>query len=454
MLVNFKVSNFLSFEQEQIFSMEAGKARTHSERVLINKKMKLLKFMAVYGSNASGKSNMIAALDFVKSIITEGLSSDCSDYYCRLSEENASRPSSFEFTIEINGKCYRYGFSIILKTLSFQTEWLHELTYGKNYHIIFDRKISGGRYTVCNYFKDKGLNDRLMIYADDIKNDDSVLFLSLMNQNKATLYESFSEARIYQDVFKWFKYKLSVNSPDSPITNYTLVNEETVSQISHLLSEFSTNVSEFKLVDIPIEKVMGSVQKNLIKKVTERLMEHKKHSIENANATNPTIMLRNPYDNSMFIFELNQDGEIIAKTSQFSHFNTDAIFSSNEESDGTIRLLDLIEILLSDDSEKVYVIDEINRRFHPLLTYKFVEEYLKLAESRNIQLIVTTHESRIMDLNLLRKDEISFINKDETGRSEIYSLDNFNERFDKKIRTAYLRGDYGAIPKFNIKTEE
>ena len=111
----------------------------------------------------------------------------------------------------------------------------------------------------------------------------------------------------------------------------------------------------------------------------------------------------------------------------------------------------MIEILLSADQERVYVIDEINRRFHPLLTYHFVEKYLEMAAERHIQLIVTTHESRIMDFALLRKDEINFVNRDDMGRSEIYSLEKYGERFDKKICTAYLRGDYGAIPHFKAK---
>lgn len=70
--------------------------------------------------------------------------------------------------------------------------------------------------------------------------------------------------------------------------------------------------------------------------------------------------------------------------------------------------------------------------FHPLLTIKFVEEFLELAKERKIQLIVTTHESQLMDLKLLRKDEINFINKDENGFSTIRSLDEFDDRFDKK----------------------
>ena len=109
---------------------------------------------------------------------------------------------------------------------------------------------------------------------------------------------------------------------------------------------------------------------------------------------------------------------------------------------------DLIEILLCDDNDRVYVIDEINRRFHPLLTRKFVEKYLELAEKRNIQLIVTTHESELMSFDLLRKDEIAFVSKDKNGMSEFFSMEKFDARFDKKVRNAYLHGDYGAVPSF------
>lgn len=449
MLIDFKVSNYLSFDQLQIFSMEAGKVRNHSERLYITKKLKLLKFMAIYGANASGKSNLISAMEFAKSIIINGLSSDCANYYCKLSDNNKILPSKFEFTIELSGSRFCYGFEVILNSLSFQSEWLHELTYGNKYRLIFERNIVTGEHTVNTFFNDNSINERLTIYADDVKNDDSILFLTLMNQNKSSLYNDNKEIRIYQTIFNWFKHKLSVNSPDSPITNYTyLLNDESIEKISKLLSAFSTGISQFSLVSIPLEKVSSNVPKEIMKDISAHLMEHKKQLDEKGISTAPAIMLRNSYDNAMFILELCDDGNLNAKTFQFNHCNTSAVFSLNEESDGTIRLLDLIEILLCTDQENVYVIDEINRRFHPLLTYKFIEEYLKIAKDYHIQLIVTTHESKIMDLNLLRKDEISFVNKNEQGESEIFSLNKFGERFDKKICTAYLNGDYGAIPTF------
>ena len=277
MLINFKVTNFLSYEQEQLLSMEAGKVRSHSERIYTHQKLKLLKFMAIYGANASGKTNLTKAMDFAKRVIVSKLPSGYADYYCKLSEGNDNLPTKFEFTIELNGIRYNYGFSVILKNASFQSEWLYELTYGKNYNIIFERQVPDNLVTVSTYFKNDALNERLGIYADDIKGDDSILFLTLMNKNKATFYDTFEDAKIYRDLFAWFRTKLSVNSPNRPITNFSyLMNHESIEKISDLLSYFSTGVSQFELVDISIEKVLRDFPKDFMQEIQDHLAEQRK----------------------------------------------------------------------------------------------------------------------------------------------------------------------------------
>ncbi len=448
MLSEFKVSNFLSFDEEQTFSMEAGKVRSNIERVYLEGNFKLLKFMSIYGANASGKSNLVSAFDFVQTVIVRGVPTSCNNFYCRLKEDNKNKLSHFEFTIKVGNDKYIYGFDLLLSSASFVTEYLKQLRYGTTYKTIFYRDISTGKYEVDSYFKDSAINERLKIYAEDIKEDTSILFLRLMNQNKDSLYANDSDINIYKVIYNWFKYKLSVNYPDRPITNYSyLMDSASVYQIGKLLSSFGTGVSEFVIADVALEKVTANIPKDIMQDIIDNLNEQKK-LYEEKNINNaPAVMLRSAEDNSMFIIEL--DGNNIqCKTLEFKHERTNAVFSLEEESDGTIRLLDLIELLLSKDSERVYIIDEINRRFHPLLTYKFIKEYLKLASTRNIQLIVTTHESKLMDFNLLRKDEIGFIDKDENGRSTIFSLDTFSERFDKKVCKAYFEGKYGAIPRF------
>ena len=143
-----------------------------------------------------------------------------------------------------------------------------------------------------------------------------------------------------------------------------------------------------------------------------------------------------------------KEENLTCKTIKFSHGDKKALFDISEESDGTIRILDLLEVLLSGEG-KTYVIDELDRCLHPSLTYKFVSTFLQLASKRNIQLIVTTHESRLMDFDLLRRDEIWFVNKRKNGQSNIYSLEEYNARFDKKIDKAYLEGRYGGVPLFS-----
>ena len=85
---------------------------------------------------------------------------------------------------------------------------------------------------------------------------------------------------------------------------------------------------------------------------------------------------------------------------------------------------------------------------HPKVTVKFISLFLERAKKYNNQLIVTTHESRLLDFEILRRDEIWFVNKDENG-SKLYSLEQYNERFDKKIDKAYLDGRYGGVPIFD-----
>ena len=110
-------------------------------------------------------------------------------------------------------------------------------------------------------------------------------------------------------------------------------------------------------------------------------------------------------------------------------------------------MLELYDII-KNKNEKIFVVDELDRSLHPNLTFNFVKKYLSIENKS--QLIVSTHEDRILDLNIMRRDEIWFVEKNDIGESKIYSLEEFKTRFDKDIMTAYLDGRYGSIPKFKF----
>ena len=114
--------------------------------------------------------------------------------------------------------------------------------------------------------------------------------------------------------------------------------------------------------------------------------------------------------------------------------------------------MDLLDILLSKNENAIYVVDELERSLHPKLTFHFIELFQKLNTKKNVQLIFTTHEPSIMDYSLFRRDEIWFVERNNSNSSKLYSLDMFKERYDKKLSKAYLEGRYGAIPIFQSFT--
>ena len=132
----------------------------------------------------------------------------------------------------------------------------------------------------------------------------------------------------------------------------------------------------------------------------------------------------------------------------FQHGEDGGSYEYGEESDGTQRLIELLDVILNDDGDKVFVIDELDRSLHPQMTIKFVETFLGFSLKKHTQLIITTHESNLMDLNILRRDEIWFAEKDQDNQTNLYTLEKFKIRYDKVVSKDYLAGRYGAVPVF------
>lgn len=452
MLVRFNVKNFLSFnardnDKSEEFSMIAGKVRSKKEHIYDDGKNKLLKFAAVYGANAAGKSNLVKAIEFMRHTVVHGLPDGHTNQYCKASSSNKDKASYFEMEILLNAKYYSYGYEVVLSQSRFVSEWLVELNADNTEKILFERNIQDGTYHLGAALRQKGLVDILNIYAEDICDDSSVLFLSIMNQNKKNLYQKYEKACILQDVFYWIKNQLDVNFPNQPISDYSyLARTNNVDEVCRIISAFGTGITDFRVVDVPVEKVLGELSQKLRQHIISDI-EKKQAEVRN-DKDNAEIALVMRSSKDFFIITIDQSDTINCQTIEFSHGSSDALFQLSEESDGTVRILDLLEILLAGEN-KIYVIDELDRCLHPSLSYKFVETYLQIAKEKNIQLIVTTHESRLMDFDLLRRDEIWFVDKRANGESDIYSLEEYNARFDQKIDKAYLEGRYGGVPIFS-----
>ena len=152
-------------------------------------------------------------------------------------------------------------------------------------------------------------------------------------------------------------------------------------------------------------------------------------------------------EHNLYSIKVDTENNIQFKTIKFSHYADDDFYTLGEESDGTVRLLELYDIIKNNEG-KVFVVDELDRSLQPNLTFNFIKNYLN--SQNNSQLIVSTHEDRILDLSIMRRDEIWFVEKSDIGESRLYSLEEFKTRFDKDIMNAYLDGRYGSIPKFKF----
>lgn len=434
MLISFSLENFLSFNHKQVFSMEAGKARKNSNRIYRNKNIRLTKCVSIFGANASGKSNLIEAFEFVQNIIIDGLPIGFSNKYFRQDPNNQNRPTAFEIEFLLDNKRFVYGFSLLLRTGSIETEYLYELNASGTKKNLFGRDLKEEKFTVGDYFKNKKGIEKLKLYGDDSINDSGMLFLSLINHGKLKMYEETPELVILQKAYNWFDSRLTVSNPSSILTGYPYFSNSNLNQIAYLLNALGTGISDLQIVKVPIDTIKSKIPDDLLNKVISDL-EKSKTKDENHKSS---IMLRSYKE--FYTFELDSNNELVIRTIEFSHEQPSVYFNLKEESDGTARLLDLIEILLKVSNDRIIVIDEMDRCLHPTMTTRIIELFLKMAEERNTQLIITSHESRLLAAEMLRNDEICFIVKNQKGESIINPLEQYQLRADKKVYAAQFDG--------------
>jgi len=434
MLKRFIVTNFSSFKDEQIFDLTAGKTTVLKEHVSEFNDVKVLKTGVVYGANASGKSNLIKAIDFAKNIMINGLSGvDTYKKHFRLCEDSPKKQSSFEFEIEIDGNFYSYGFSAYLQKKEITEEWLFAIKKS-GAKLIFER--NGSEITLGTQLSTPKVKNRFEIYADDMKNQFSQLFLTEIASKELTL----DAALIINNLFEWIKNKLVIIYPDDKFNGMRSINQDLAKTLTKYLTKFDTGVVEIDSIDEDFETGFKNIPAQVKSKIENDLLKN------NANE----IIIHGIGHNPQYLTVYKgSDGELkVRKLGLIHGKNIKETFDLKDESDGTRRLLDFIPLISKFSLGFTIIIDEFDRSLHPKLTREFFKLFYDVNEM-NSQLIVTTHESTLLDLNLLRRDEIWFVEKGKCDSSTLFSLNKFNERYDTKVEKAYLLGRYGAIPIFN-----
>lgn len=443
MLVKMSVENFKSFDEScEMTMISSSKIQGQAYHKTKIKNTNILKYGVVYGANASGKSNLVDFFHLVKTCVCKGIPLEAVDWYCKNKEENKYKESVFEIQFTIGTVFYAYGFSAILSERKIKSEWLYELYQDGSAKLLFEHEVN----------KQPRLNETLKItttekrkfhvYAEDFEENDTLLFLTEMNRGKKLLDDS--KLHFFQKVYQWITNNLYVIRPNTKLIDLEYYyDDSTLDIINQIIKTFDTGISNVSIKSLGFEEFENNIPKVLF----HEIMNYVQTKLDQSFMKKTQITLRS--DKSFFNIQAEINKEPIVSTVSLKHGKSYYDFRFEDESDGTRRLFDLIDMLLNERDDVVYIVDELERSLHPKLTQHFLRMCMNFHTDKKKQLLFTTHEAAIMDQSLFRRDEIWFVERNEQNSSVIYSLDRFKERYDKVLSKAYLEGRYGAIPVFS-----
>ena len=448
MFIGFSVSNFLSFKTTQTMSMIASKVARHKQHILMGNGKKALKTGLIYGANAGGKSNFIKAIDFSRDIILGGLEQvDLNKKYFRIDTSNYKVPGVFEYRLMTqSGKEYSYGIAISYAEKEIISEWLIRIEKNGSETFVFNRDINedGENITESEIkYENREEAIRWQVYLEDFgKNiSDSLKKKTILSDIAERSGKQVGIFKEILDVYNWFQ-SIIILFPTSQYSGLNqMIEKENVRQFfSKMMQYFDTGIMsvESKQGPMDFDKIFEGIPAEYAEKL--------KIKISN-DITNESVLCK--VNNQIYSLKKDDDGNIITIKMMQNHGNGQDLFEYADESDGTKRLFDLIPLFYEHNGNRVIFIDEIDRSLHTNLTRRFLELFYKLTERDNSQLIATTHDSNLLDLDLIRQDEIWFVERVKDQSSRMYSLNRYKERYDKRVDKEYLLGRYEAVPVFN-----
>jgi len=398
MIVEFSVGNFWSFKEIQTLQMRAAKISSKYPKldeenvVVVDEQMSLLKSKAVLGANGSGKSNLVRAIGSMRMIIEESVKNmkilETTIFPFRLSSETEKQPTFFQIVFIYEEIMFRYGFEANSEAIV--SEWL----FGKS---INAKKGSRERFYFTREGNNIEVNESLLKEAKE----------KHLTMSGTTVPPLFRENTLYLTLLATYNVSLILN-----LYNYLAINLPTI-----FLESDAT--------------------------ITKKLMESPKfrsRAIELLNAIDPTIKEIKIQHGIIWVIRHIKDENETKPV---------AFVLATQEAEGTKRIFALSPYIFAAlEHGHTLIIDEFDAKMHPQLTRKIVELFHSPSTNpHNGQLVFITHDSNLLDPQLLRRDQISFAQKDKNGATELYSLVEFKGvRNDASFEKDYLQGKYRAVP--------
>lgn len=432
MLIEFRVTNFRSFKDEQVLSMVASSDKSLPENVAPVEnfgKRCLLKSAVVYGANASGKSNLVKAMAFAKNFIMTSSRRDPDDPTgatpFRFDIESSMAPTKFEFSFSQENIRYVYGFA--LDDQMVHAEWLVAYPRGlpqRWFDRVYDSATETYEWNFGVSFKGdkKGLRDLTRPH---------MLLLSVANN---------LEHPQLTTIRNWFKQGLIVLDDGMSRQILEARISERVQQEGSLREMIEDLLHQ---ADLGISGVVVETEEALVMTSSPSLKEIQRVFRELQNSSVKTTTTAGPTKEVVF-----QRTRIKLAHCVEPQSDTTITLDFQDESMGTRRVFGLGGPLYDAlRSGATLVVDELDASLHPTLVRHLVETFHDPVQNRHYaQLIFNTHDTTLLDSDLFRRDQIWFVEKDKTGASRLYPLLEFSPRKDEALEKGYLKGRYGAIP--------
>lgn len=445
MLINFTVKNFKSFNEELMLNLSAAK-RFSLDGTIPNEtyRLNILPVTGIYGANGSGKSNLVNAVDFMRRKVIEEhtpfpvpFKLDC--------QSKESEPSSFSVLfIDNKNIMYHYGFSVCGNEIL--EEWLSAYYEGRRESILFERfredlEEKKFEYNFGQKFikaTEKGKKAYLDFTTAGLKT--TRLLITELAERQGNTAAS--------DVFNWFRNNLMIIKPGaiySAIPFAFMVDKEFTDEVTKLLRNMDFDFDGFKISSRNVD--MDYILSRTTGNAEER--EKIKTEIEGSGESFWDSAM-----NRYSMFHKTADGQLTENTLLLKHIRKDgstALLTIGEASSGFRRMLDLVILLINSNRMKntTVVIDEIEQSLHTVISKNLIEALKENSIENNCksQLVFITHDTNLLDLDLLRRDEIQFMEKDRvTGESHITNFAEFKIVPGLNVEKGYLEGRFGAIP--------
>lgn len=452
MLLEFEIDNWKSYRNKALLSMMASREKQHPTHLsrLERYGCSVLPVSAIFGGNASGKSNFFSAIEFAQRLIIDGRKPQEPIRLNKfaLDDESQTRPVRFMFKIladdigtSINARkmtlkkkqgptqesIYVYSFSLT------EGEVIEEMLVKINpasEKTLFARKAGAG--FSGHFFEASVLRDR-----DGSPIDPQRIKCIGESTRKNQLFLTNTHLQnldILEPIYDWFARRLVLINSSAPyrgFSRYFDQNDPLREEMEELLDRFDTGITHLEAR----QTVMAGDGSGL-----DRLID------EGGIFQNPGEMV------------VKEGGKLVHKQLLTSHYKKggqEVLFELSNEADGTKRLFEILPALIESikpDSQQVFVIDELGRSFHCDLTRRLIEYFLiHRPENSRAQLLATTHDISMFSQEVFRRDEIWLTERLGMGETNIFSLCEYKqERKDSDIQKGYLIGHFGGIPSIPV----